>query len=97
MTVPPPLPASPAYAPVPDPDSRRLAELNSLADVLPCHRRDELSALRSDADVVTLKHLVETGMGANTLRALTSDLACLERWCLALPPRPCPGRPRRDW
>jgi integrase len=32
----------------------------------------------TDADVATLKHLAETGMGANTLRALASDLAYLE-------------------
>ncbi len=66
-----------------DPEHIRFTELNALADVLPYHRRDELSALLSDADVATLRHLVETGMGANTLRALASDLAYLERWCLA--------------
>jgi integrase len=66
-----------------DPEFRRFAELDALAGVLPYHRRDELSALLSDADVATLRHLVESGMGANTLRALASDLAYLERWCLA--------------
>jgi integrase len=66
-----------------DPEHLRFGELNALAGILPYHRRDELSELLSDADVATLRHLVETGMGANTLRALASDLAYLERWCLA--------------
>jgi hypothetical protein len=37
------------------------------------HRR----RLLTDQDVETLRHLVNEGMGANTLRALTSDLAYL--------------------
>ncbi|TRA84265.1 integrase [Agrobacterium salinitolerans] len=37
----------------------------------------------SDHDVETLKHLVNQGMGDNTLRALTSDLTYLEAWGLA--------------
>ena len=73
-----------------DPESRRFAELHALAGILPYHRRDELSALLSDADAATLRHLVETGMGANTLRALASDLAYLERWCLAATTKPLP-------
>ena len=73
-----------------DPESRRFAELHALAGILPYHRRDELSALLCDADVATLRHLVETGMGANTLRALASDLAYLERWCLAATAAPLP-------
>jgi integrase len=44
-----------------DPEDARFAELNALAGVLPYHRRDELSALLSDADVSTLRHLVESG------------------------------------
>lgn len=73
-----------------DSELRRFAGLSALAGVLPYHRRDELSSLLSDADVATLKHLVETGMGANTLRALASDLAYLERWCLAATDAPLP-------
>ena len=73
-----------------DPEFARFAELNALAGVLPYHRRDALSELLSDADVATLKHLVESGMGANTLRALASDLAYLERWCLAATGSPLP-------
>ncbi|PNQ25800.1 integrase [Rhizobium sp. YIC5082] len=37
----------------------------------------------TDEDVETLRHLVNQGMGDNTLRALTSDLAYLEAWGLA--------------
>ena len=73
-----------------DPEHARFTELNALAGVLPYHRRDALSALLSDADVATLRHLVESGMGANTLRALASDLAYLERWCLAATGDPLP-------
>jgi integrase len=51
--------------------------------VLPYHRRDALSELLTDADAATLRHLAEQGMGANTLRAIASDLAYLERWALA--------------
>jgi integrase len=56
----------------------------------PLERRDELSALLTEADVATLRHLAESGMGANTLRALASDLAYLERWCLAATDAPLP-------
>jgi len=73
-----------------DPEHIRFAELNALAGVLPYHRCDELSALLSDADVATLRHLVESGMGANTLRAIASDLAYLERWALAATGSPLP-------
>lgn len=62
---------------------RRAAELDTIASVLPIERRDELAELLTDQDVETLKHLVERGMGDNTLRALTSDLAYLEAWELA--------------
>ncbi|OVE86771.1 integrase [Agrobacterium tumefaciens] len=37
----------------------------------------------TDDDIETLRHLVNQGMGDNTLRALTSDLAYLEAWGLA--------------
>jgi len=46
-------------------------------------RRDELAELLTDQDVETLRHLVNQGMGENTLRALTSDLAYLQAWSLA--------------
>ncbi|AVC52696.1 site-specific integrase [Rhizobium leguminosarum bv. viciae] len=62
---------------------RRSEELDTIAAVLPLERRDELAELLTDQDVETLRHLVNQGMGDNTLRALTSDLAYLEAWGLA--------------
>ncbi|WP_434063665.1 site-specific integrase [Ochrobactrum quorumnocens] len=54
------------------------------------HRRDMLAGILSDEDVETLRHLVNEGMGENTLRALTSDLAYLEAWSLAATGSPLP-------
>ncbi|MBD8689548.1 MULTISPECIES: tyrosine-type recombinase/integrase [unclassified Rhizobium] len=62
---------------------RRAEELDTIASVLPLERRDELAELLTDQDIDTLRHLVNAGMGTNTLRALTSDLAYLEAWGLA--------------
>lgn len=62
---------------------RRIHELDTIASVLPIERRDELAELLTDQDVETLRHLVNEGMGANTLRALTSDLAYLQAWSMA--------------
>ncbi|MCJ8510031.1 site-specific integrase [Rhizobium lemnae] len=62
---------------------RRVQDLDTIASVLPMERRDELAELLTDQDVETLRHLVNEGMGANTLRALTSDLAYLQAWSLA--------------
>jgi integrase len=62
---------------------RRAVELDTIASVLPTDRRDELAELLTDHDVETLRHLVNEGMGANTLRALTSDLAYIEAWAMA--------------
>ncbi|MBU1315788.1 MAG: tyrosine-type recombinase/integrase [Alphaproteobacteria bacterium] len=70
--------------------SRRLEELDTIAAVLPMERRDELAELLTDQDVETLRHLVNEGMGANTLRALTSDLAYLQAWALAATGRSLP-------
>lgn len=61
----------------------RATELDTIASVLPFERRDELAELLTDQDVETLRHLVNEGMGANTLRAIASDLAYLEAWGLA--------------
>lgn len=69
---------------------KRAAELDTIAAVLPIDRRDELAELLTDRDIETLRHLVNEGMGANTLRALTSDLAYLEAWGLAATGRPLP-------
>ncbi|MGC4410007.1 integrase (plasmid) [Rhizobium rosettiformans] len=62
---------------------RRVQDLDTIAAVLPMERRDELAELLTDQDVETLRHLVNEGMGDNTLRALTSDLAYLQAWSLA--------------
>ncbi|TRL39548.1 site-specific integrase [Rhizobium straminoryzae] len=70
--------------------SRRLEELDTIAAVLPMERRDELAELLTDQDVETLRHLVNEGMGGNTLRALTSDLAYLQAWSLASTGRSLP-------
>jgi integrase len=67
---------------------RRLDQLDTIAAVLPMERRDELAELLTDQDVETLRHLVNEGMGANTLRALASDLAYLQAWSLAATGRP---------
>ena len=68
----------------------RANQLDALAGVLPPERRDQLAALLTDQDVATLRHLVEQGMGENTLRALASDLAYLEGWSLAVSGSPLP-------
>jgi integrase len=73
-----------------NPVARRAEELDTIAAVLPIERRDELAELLTDQDVETLRHLVNQGMGDNTLRALTSDLAYLEAWSLASTGSPLP-------
>lgn len=65
------------------PVQRRAVELDTIASVLPMERRNELAELLTDLDIETLRHLVNEGMGANTLRAFTSDLAYLQAWSLA--------------
>lgn len=62
---------------------KRTETLDTIAAVLPLERRDVLAELLTDQDVETLRHLVNEGMGENTLRALTSDLAYLQAWSLA--------------
>ena len=66
-----------------DPETRRAFELDTFAAMFPEERRDALAKILTDDDVATLKHLAKEGMGANSLRALTSDLAYLEAWSLA--------------
>ncbi len=72
-------------------DVRSLAEqLDTIAAVLPMTRRDLLAEVLTDQDVETLRHMVNEGMGENTLRALTSDLAYLEAWSMAATGSPLP-------
>src|SRR5215210_7759417 len=73
-----------------DPETRRALELDTLAAILPMDRRDRLAELLTDDDVATLSHLAREGMGANTLRALASDLAYLESWAWAVLSGPLP-------
>jgi hypothetical protein len=61
-----------------DPETRRALQLDTLSAILPLERRDRLAELLTDDDVETLKHLAREGMGENSLRALSSDLAYLE-------------------
>ncbi|MFC3165856.1 tyrosine-type recombinase/integrase [Ciceribacter thiooxidans] len=75
---------------LPAPISARVAALDTIAAVLPMERRDKLAEILTDQDVETLRHLVNQGMGANTLRALTSDLAYLEAWSYAATGSPLP-------
>ena len=69
---------------------KRAQDLDALAAVLPMVAADRYAEVLTEADVATLKHLADTGMGANTLRALASDLAYLEAWSLAATGRPVP-------
>jgi integrase len=84
----------PRHAPNPasttDALHRRAEALDALDSVLPFGRRDTLAALLTDDDVETLRHLARQGMGANSLRALASDLAYLEAWCQAATATPLP-------
>lgn len=74
----------------PAPIWARVAALDTIAAVLPIERRDKLAEILTDQDVETLRHLVNQGMGANTLRALTSDLAYLEAWAKVTTDNPLP-------
>jgi hypothetical protein len=68
----------------------RAQELDALDAILPLNRREKLAELLTDDDVATLKHLAKQGLGANTMRALASDLAYLEAWSLASTGKPLP-------
>jgi integrase len=68
----------------------RAEELDALDAILPFGRRERLSELLTDDDVATLKHLAKQGLGANTMRALASDLAYLEAWSFAATGKPLP-------
>lgn len=63
----------------PDPSDR----LSSLISVVSFERQKLVAEFLTKADLNTLKHLARRGTPENTLRALTSDLAYLEAWCLA--------------
>jgi len=90
----PDLPSAPTHAKAPfafdDQAHRRALELDALGAILPLDRRDQLALLLTHDDIATLKHLAEKSMGANTLRALTSDLGYLEAWAQASTGEPLP-------
>lgn len=73
----------------------RAEQLDTIAAVLPMNRRDRLAEILTNQDVETPRHLVNEGMGENTLRALTSDLAYLEAWAMAATGSPSPFRHRK--
>jgi integrase len=87
-------PSAPANAKPPfaldDQAHGRALELDALAAILPIDQRDQLALLLTHDDIATLKHLAEKSMGANTLRALTSDLGYLEAWAQAATGNPLP-------
>ncbi len=68
----------------------RAVELDALDAILPFNRRERLAGILTDEDVATLKHLAKQGLGANTMRALASDLAYLEAWAFAATGKPLP-------
>ncbi len=68
----------------------RATHLDALDAILPFDRRAKLAELLTDDDVATLKHLAKQGLGDNTMRALTSDLAYLEGWAVASTGKPLP-------
>ncbi|MER9488856.1 tyrosine-type recombinase/integrase [Mesorhizobium sp. M0563] len=69
---------------------RRAEALDALDSVLPFDRRDLLAEILTDDDVATLRHLAKEGIGANSLRALASDLGYLEAWSFAATGSPLP-------
>ncbi|NHT76884.1 site-specific integrase [Rhizobiaceae bacterium CRRU44] len=69
---------------------KRAEELDALDAILPFDRRDQLAELLTSDDDATLKHLASEGMGDNTMRALASDLAYLEAWCVLATGTPLP-------
>lgn len=60
-----------------------MSDLNPLYSVLPARQVDNLEQELNQDDIATLSYLVNQGMGANTMRALTSDLTYIETWCRA--------------
>ncbi|QGM99976.1 tyrosine-type recombinase/integrase [Methylocystis parvus] len=57
--------------------------IDALAGLLPMAARDRLADALDPAEIDTLAHLAKAGTGANSLRALASDLAYLEAWSRA--------------
>ena len=66
-----------------DASPARAEKLDALDAILPFSRREKLAEFLTHGDVATIKHLAKQGLGANTMRALASDLAYLEAWSQA--------------
>lgn len=62
--------------------------IDALAGLLPMAARDRLADALDPAEIDTLAHLARAGTGANSLRALASDLAYLEAWSRAATAEP---------
>ena len=60
----------------------------SLTKILPVVQAERAAAHLTEADVATLRDLVDAGTPANTRRALTNDLAYLEAWSRAVTGEP---------
>ena len=58
----------------------RAARHDALAAILPAEARARMALILTEDDFATLRHLAEKGTGANTLRAIASDLNYLETW-----------------
>ncbi|PLW75753.1 hypothetical protein C0081_18160, partial [Cohaesibacter celericrescens] len=74
----------------------KIEQLDGLGAILPLDRATQLASLLSDDDIETLRHLAKAGMGANSLRALMSDLGYLEGWALAAIGTPLPWPAPQD-
>jgi integrase len=74
----------------PDTVDERSRRLDVLSAIIPIDRRDNLASMLTDADVETLRHLAEQGIGANSIRALVSDISYLEAWSMASTGLPLP-------
>lgn len=58
------------------------ARLEALIPVVSLERQKLVAEFLAEADLNTLMHLARKGTPENSLRALTSNLAYLEAWCL---------------
>lgn len=82
MSKPPSLPDKPSEA--------AQAPLDALASILPGQGSLASGRCLTQEDRATLRHLAADGMGANSLRAIASDLNYLEAWCSAATGEPLP-------
>ncbi|WP_424934807.1 tyrosine-type recombinase/integrase [Amaricoccus macauensis] len=72
------------------PRSNRLAGVDALVAILPQAQAERLAGVLGAEDIATLRHVARKGAGANSLRALGSDLGYLEAWCRTATGAPLP-------